>query len=473
VRLLKYEPQGGTDAVYDPSVSLLSRVLPVTYNTGLSEGSGTVSTPPSQRFSFLLIALGSVVVLSTLVINPWTGKFYRSNVINYQDVMSTYFIWAVLIGLLMVANGLILRCTTSDAIINLSLMFATCALIILSDRLLLAYHGLPLWMADLDNHYKHRPNAIRSWGSDYNNKLIRINSYGHHDDDFPLKKGVREFRGVMLGDSITMGHGVTREETFANQLEALLNSKSRMSAQIINTGVQGYATFQEYNAFLDSLVFEPDFVAIGFCMNDLVEPFAVDQRFGGVGVDYHGITQASSVLTSYLLNETGYGRLVQYVRNRHKSIELAKREEIFSLKEATQASFDDSKFSENWRITLADLDKLYAAAKERNIRIVLLIFPFTFQLTNAKFQEPQRILSEHAKSRDVDVIDFTKVFEKLLFDDDVVQLLTQKGFSDKEIRGLYWNKIQRYFLDSDHYTVEGHKVVASILYDYVSRHYSF
>jgi lysophospholipase L1-like esterase len=412
-------------------------------------------------------------VLSALFINPWAGQFYRSEVINYQDVMSAYFIWAMLLGLLMVANGLVLRWVTSNAITSLSLMFATCALILLSDRLLLAYFGLPLWIADLDNHYKQRPNAVRSWGRSYDGKLIRTNSYGHHDNDFPLKKGVGEFRGVMLGDSITMGHGVTREETFANQLEALLNSQSHTSAQIINAGVQGYATFQEYNAFLDSLVFEPNFVTIGFCMNDLVEPFVVDQRFGGVGVDYHGITQASSVLTSYLLNETGYGRLVQDLRNRQKSVEVAKRWELFSVKEISQTSFGDSKFSENWRIVLSDLDRLYAAAKERNIRIVLLIFPYTFQLANGKFQEPQRVLSQHAKSRDVDVIDFTDVFGKLIFDEGIVQFLKEKGGSEKDIRALYGDRVQRYFLDSDHYTVEGHKVVASILYDYVSRHYSF
>jgi lysophospholipase L1-like esterase len=432
-----------------------------------------VKSPASQRFSSLLIALGGATVLSALLINPWTGDFYHSTVVNYQDVLSTYFSCAMVIGLLMVANGLVLRWTTSDAIASFSLMFATCALIVLSDRLLLAYFGLPLWIADLESHYKHRPNAVRSWGSQYNNKLIQINSYGHHDDEFPLKKGVGEFRGVMLGDSITMGHGVIREETFANQLEALLHSKSHISAQVINAGVQGYAAFQEYNAFLDSLVFEPDFVTIGFCMNDLVEPFVVDNRFGGVGVDYHGITQASSVLTSYLLNETGYGRLVQDLRNRRKSVELAKRWEMFSVKEISRTSVGDSKFSENWRIVLSDLDRLYAAAKERNIRIVLLIFPYTFQLENVKFQEPQRILSQHAKSRDVDVIDFTEVFEKLIFDETIVHLLSEKGFSEKDIGALYGDRIQRYFLDSDHYTVEGHKVVASILYDYVSRHYPF
>ena len=123
-----------------------------------------MKSPASQRFSSLLIALGSAAVLSALLINPWTGEFYHSTVINYQDVLATYFSWAMIIGLLMVVNGLVLRWTTSDAINNMSLMFATCALIVLSDRLLLARFGLPLWIADLDSHYKHRPNAIRSSG---------------------------------------------------------------------------------------------------------------------------------------------------------------------------------------------------------------------------------------------------------------------------------------------------------------------
>ena len=433
-----------------------------------------VKASTSQQLSSLLIALGGAVLLSASLINPWVGQLYRSNMINYHDVMLTYFTWAMVIGLLLVGGGLILRRSESGALRNITLMFATCALIVLSDRLLLARFGLTLWMADLDSHYKHRPNAVRSWGSLYDNKLIRINAYGQHDDDFPLKKGDREFRGVMLGDSITMGHAVTREEAFPNQLEALLNATSRtMSFQIINTGVQGYGTFQEYNAFTASLVFEPDFAAVGFCMNDLSEPFVVDKRLGGIGIDYHGVTQASSILTSYLLNETGYGRFLQYLRSRNQTVEAGKKWERFSVKKISRTPFGDSAFSENWRIVLADLDKIYTLAKERNIRIVLLIFPFTFQLADDTYRVPQRILSAHAQSRNVDVIDFTEVFGRLIFDDDVVKMLMQKGFSEKDIRALYRERIEQYFLDDDHYTVEGHKIVAARLYDYLSRHYSF
>jgi hypothetical protein len=53
-------------------------------------------------------------------------------------------------------------------------------------------------------------------------------------------KSDHEFRGLMLGDSITMGHGVTRNEAFANQLEEMMKARHpTASFQIINAGVQG------------------------------------------------------------------------------------------------------------------------------------------------------------------------------------------------------------------------------------------
>jgi hypothetical protein len=57
-----------------------------------------------------------------------------------------------------------------------------------------------------------------------------------------------------------MGHGLPRHQAFGNRLEAHLNATRRPSAQIINAGVQGYATYHEYHAFLDSLVFDPDLI---------------------------------------------------------------------------------------------------------------------------------------------------------------------------------------------------------------------
>lgn len=219
-------------------------------------------------------------------------------------------------------------------------------------------------------------------------------------------------------------------------------------------------------------MFEPDFVFIGFCMNDPLEPFVVGKNFGGVERDYHGITQVSSTLISYLLNETGYGRLGQKFQLRHESLLRERFKEIGWVEDIAPCSVDDPKFSENWKMVLSYLDKIYKTAKNEKIGVVLLIFPHTFQLTNDTLKEPQRILIRHAKEKKVDVIDFTTVFERLIFDKRVTELLRKNGFSYDEIHKLYEKRIRKYFLDQDHYTVEGHYIVASQIYLYLSSYFT-
>jgi lysophospholipase L1-like esterase len=298
--------------------------------------------------------------------------------------------------------------------------------------------------------------------------LIRINQYGHHDDDFPLTKRGQEFRGVVLGDSITMGHGVTSNETFSNQLERLLRSRHPdRTYQIINTGVQGYSTFQEYNVLLRSLVFQPDFIAVGFCMNDPVEPYVIDKRFGGVGADYHGVAQVPSLFTSYVVNETGYGRLLQALQTRHRSVQLEQRWQTYSVEKLAKSAIDDPAFAEHWKATLGYLDKIYATAATRGIKVVLMIFPFTFQFMDEGLQAPERILTAHARSRNVAVIDFTRVFEQLIYEPNEVPVLRKDGFSSDEIAALYRKRLRAYYLDDDHYTAAGHEVIAARLYDHL------
>lgn len=153
---------------------------------------------------------------------------------------------------------------------NFVLLFFTISIIILTDRILLNYFKLPLWEWDEKLHYKHRLNSFRLWES-FGNKPIVINEYGHHDDSFPIKKRKKEFRILNLGDSITMGHGVTKDETYSKFLEIIL-SDSMLEydvIQAINTGVQGYSSFQELEVLKRSLIYKPDVVTIGFCLNDV------------------------------------------------------------------------------------------------------------------------------------------------------------------------------------------------------------
>lgn len=336
----------------------------------------------------------------------------------------------------------------------MALLLGTLLVIFIIDRVLLAEYSLPRWQADSILHYTLRPGTY-NWGKRYEKKPIVINRYGFHDDDFPEEKGIGEFRGLILGDSIVMGHGVTAAETFANQLERLLlgNVSEYKSYQVINTGVEGYSTFQYLETLKRSLKFSPDFIAVGFCMNDVTEPYMVNKAYGGSGLDYHGILQISQPWVSYLMNETGFGRLAISIKSRLTkkffSVEREARKEKYNVQRMAEFSRTDPVYIEAWKHVLSDLAEMYDLARKEKIPLVLIIFPFTFQLGEEKFQEPQRILKQHADQHQVPYVDMTEVVEQLIVD------------------GVPLSDL---FLDSDHYTVKGHSVVTSVLLQHLKNH---
>ncbi|MDR4462053.1 MAG: GDSL-type esterase/lipase family protein [Nitrospirales bacterium] len=330
---------------------------------------------------------------------------------------------------------------------NIALLLGTLLVIFIIDRVLLTQYPLPRWKSDPVLHYTHRSGTF-TWGKQYDNKPIHINRYGFHDDDFHERKGEGELRGLIVGDSIVMGHGVTAAETFPNQLERLLPgwAPGYKTYQIINAGVQGYSTFQYLETLKRSLKFSPDFIVIGFCMNDPTEPYLVNTSYGGSGLDYHGIWQISQPWIAYLVNETGFGRFAISIRKRiHKTFTSAEKEarkEIYNVRKMAEFSRSDPVYIEAWKLILRDLSEMYDLARKEKIPIVLIIFPFTFQLGDDKLQEPQRILKEHANQHGVPYLDMTEVAEKLIAD------------------GVPLGDL---FLDRDHYTVKGHSVLADLL----------
>ena len=417
----------------------------------------------------LVTSLGLAVIASALLMNPWVPRIWQGAlIVDRLDVLSIYFGWSLAIGFTIVALGLALP-TAPNVLLGMTLMFLVGSGFILADRLLLVSFGLPMWEFDADLHYRHRPGLVRTLPG-RTNALVRINQHGHHDSDFPEAKPAGEFRALMVGDSVTMGYGLTYAETFTRHLEMLLTEHDSHfeSHQVINAGVHGYSTYQERRVLERSLRFAPDFIAMGFCMNDVTEPFLIDERHGGVGLDYHGVTQAGSNIWGYLTNETGVGRLLQNIRLKNERLEVAKRRELFNVKKMARLPADDPKYAEPWEVVLTNLEKMYTIADSSEIPIVLMIFPFEFQLLDAELRTPQRILSEHARRHGVDVIDYTDVFRRVIYQDrDLLEILRDRGYGSSEIRRFFRWKVAEYFLDSDHFTAAGNQVVAQELLAYL------
>lgn len=90
---------------------------------------------------------------------------------------------------------------------------------------------------------------------------IHVNSHGARGaEEYPLAKPPGEKRIVVVGDSFTFGEGVADDEVYAALLQRRIDG-----AKVINLGVLGYGTDQQYLRLRrDGFAFDPDLVILAF-----------------------------------------------------------------------------------------------------------------------------------------------------------------------------------------------------------------
>jgi hypothetical protein len=101
---------------------------------------------------------------------------------------------------------------------------------------------------------------------------VRINNLGLRDaDDATVEKSPQTFRVLVLGDSVTFGHGSVH--TYPALLEDMLRTwRPDIDFQVWNAAVPGYNTSQELAQLLEvGPTFRPDLVIVGFFDNDLID----------------------------------------------------------------------------------------------------------------------------------------------------------------------------------------------------------
>jgi hypothetical protein len=95
--------------------------------------------------------------------------------------------------------------------------------------------------------------------------IVAQNRFGHRGREYPLQKTAGKYRVLILGDSFTEGAHVAEDDLFSARLE-----RANPQLEVLNTGVGGYGTVQEYLYFLSEGVrFKPDLLVLMFFDNDL------------------------------------------------------------------------------------------------------------------------------------------------------------------------------------------------------------
>jgi hypothetical protein len=79
---------------------------------------------------------------------------------------------------------------------------------------------------------------------------VATNSIGLRDREIAVPKPAETYRIVMLGDSFVFGQGIARlEDTLPKQLEARLKGAGHPEVEVVNSGVCGLNTFEEYMTY--------------------------------------------------------------------------------------------------------------------------------------------------------------------------------------------------------------------------------
>jgi hypothetical protein len=137
----------------------------------------------------------------------------------------------------------------------------------------------------------------------------RINRLGFRDDrEYSVDKTPGTFRILVLGDSVTFGHGSLYEHTYPRLLEERLRQwRPTVQWEVWNLGVPGYNTSQEL-AYLQEVgpQFHPDLVIVGFYPNDftanvLVRPPSLARR---------AVSAAQRAVQQHLYSYEFYKRIV-------------------------------------------------------------------------------------------------------------------------------------------------------------------
>jgi hypothetical protein len=121
--------------------------------------------------------------------------------------------------------------------------------------------------------YKGIPNVEGKWREGKIESYVKMNSHGFRDEEYTYEKKKGVFRIVVLGDSLTQGLQVELDKTYHAILEEKLSSGNNRTFEVINLGLDGFSTGQEYLTLKHyGLKYQPDLVILAFFIrNDLRE----------------------------------------------------------------------------------------------------------------------------------------------------------------------------------------------------------
>jgi hypothetical protein len=234
---------------------------------------------------------------------------------------------------------------------------------------------------------------------------VEINSHGLRGLETTYEKPPGTFRILNLGDSIVMGWGVREETTYGRRLEAILNEESTgdLRFEVINAGVPGW-NLENALAYLqaEGLKYEPDLILLGLTLtNDIKGDSAL-------------LADNQQPLIQWLRSNTYFWPFLT-VQLRWLKARAEGRERIDVIDPPTNPDkyFPTDPEAEQWKGFWNQVSAINRLAREKDVPVVLVIFPLEFQVIDDGYSTlAQELLTAKAAEAGIPALDLLPAFRQ-------------------------------------------------------------
>lgn len=212
------------------------------------------------------------------------------------------------------------------------------------------------------------PAPVR-WNDRPQRYYLRDNSEDKPNLQTELTKNENVYRILVLGDSFTFGQGVHRYDAYPSRLETLLNLSAKVKrAEVINWGIRGYSTVQEFELLKKGISkVKPDLLIVEITLND---PEIVPYRVTHPYLDQHGHVQLSNPIFHYW-------RSLRFIVERIINTQTRSDYE--------QYYFDIFNNPDSWGNFQSSLANMKALTDKLNIPMFAVVFPLFSHTANTSY----------------------------------------------------------------------------------------
>ena len=301
------------------------------------------------------------------------------------------------------------------AIVNMSLLLAALVSIFLASELLLRWY-ISAWPFEKPlRKFTHLSEKDRPLRWRFSNTEGR-NQLGLRNDDI-LPKQDDGYRILYLGDSMVWTGETSSGELYTEVIESVLNDSLTAfpkTIEIINAGIPGYTTYQEYEFLkIYGLDMQPDMVILGFVFNDLYYKYLHKPTDGNM------LAGDPAIHLSYFDGSQFPAKLFRNSYIAHKVYsafeilgKIISGRKVYSFE--NRGDFYLAWKEHGWRRARRLIQEIAELLRCRNIDFLIVAYPISEQMTASSSMEeeafilfPQRQIKKICQQNDIPLLDLT------------------------------------------------------------------